>query len=58
MNEKTEWQQGGNNCDIRELIYLKCVWNISRASSYRMNQVDNATYGIVKGKISMFLYVK
>ena len=56
MNEKTECQQGGNNCDIRELIYLKCVWNISRA--YRMNQVDNATYGIVKGKINLFLYVK
>ena len=56
MNEKTEWQQGGNDCDIRELIYLKCVWNISRA--YRMNQVDNATYGIVKGKINLFLYVK
>ena len=31
MNEKTEWQQGGNNSDIGELIYLKCVWNISRA---------------------------
>ena len=23
-----------------------------------MNQVDNATYGIVKGKINLFLYVK
>ena len=53
MNEKTEWQQGGNNSDIGELIYLKCVWNI-----YRTNQVDNATYGIVKGKINLFLYVK
>ena len=28
MNEKTEWQQGGNNSDIGELIYLKCVERI------------------------------
>ena len=53
MNEKTECQQGGNNSDISELMY---IWNVF--GIHRTNQVNNATYGIVKGKINLFLYVK
>ena len=29
MKEKTEWQQGGNNSDISELMY---IWDISSTS--------------------------
>ena len=57
MNEKTEWQQGENNGDISELMYIWNVFGIS-LEHHRTNQVNNATYGIVKGKINLFLYVK
>ena len=53
MNEETKWQQGWNNSDISELMYIWSVFGI-----HRTNQVNNATYGIVKGKINLFLYVK
>ena len=62
MNEKTEWQQDDNNSDIRELMYIWNEFGISLehhqyGNNYPLNHLDNATYGIVKGKIKIGFYM-